>query len=142
MKTCSIFLVISLLVFRNAEAQDLEMKAVPPAVKSALQKKYPEAKAVKWEKEKGNYEANWGGKSGEDNSVQFTPAGQFIEIVNAIPVNELPEAVKSYVKEHFNNSKISEAGRITDAKGKLFFEAEIQGKDLIFSSNGDFLKND
>jgi hypothetical protein len=142
MKPGSIFLFIFLLVFRNTEAQDLETREVPSAVKSALQSKYPEAKVVKWEKEKGNFEANWGGKSGEDNSVQFTPAGQFIEIVKAIPVNELPKAVKSYVKEHFNNAKISEAGRVTDAKGKLFFEAEIHGKDLIFDSNGDFLKND
>ncbi len=142
MKPGSIFLFIFLLVFRNTEAQDLETREVPSAVKSALQSKYPEAKVVKWEKEKGNFEANWGGKSGEDNSVQFTPAGQFIEIVKAIPVNELPKAVKSYVKEHFNNAKISEAGRVTDAKGKLFFEAEIHGKDLIFDSNGHFLKND
>jgi Putative beta-lactamase-inhibitor-like, PepSY-like len=142
MKPGSIFLFIFLLVFRNTEAQDLETREVPSAVKSALQSKYPEAKVVKWEKEKGNFEANWGGKSGEDNSVQFTPGGQFIEIVKAIPVNELPKAVKSYVKEHFNNAKISEAGRVTDAKGKLFFEAEIHGKDLIFDSNGDFLKND
>jgi hypothetical protein len=142
MKPGSIFLFIFLLVFRNTEAQDLETREVPSAVKSALQSKYPEAKVVKWEKEKGNFEANWGGRSGEDNSVQFTPAGQFIEIVKAIPVNELPKAVKSYVKEHFNNAKISEAGRVTDAKGKIFFEAEIHGKDLIFDSNGDFLKND
>jgi hypothetical protein len=142
MKPGSIFLFIFLLVFRNTEAQELETREVPSDVKSALQSKYPEAKVVKWEKEKGNFEANWGGKSGEDNSVQFTPAGQFIEIVKAIPVNELPKAVKSYVKEHFNNAKISEAGRVTDAKGKLFFEAEIHGKDLIFDSNGDFLKND
>jgi hypothetical protein len=142
MKTGSIFFFIFLLVFRKTEAQDLETREVPSAVKSALQSKYPEAKVVKWEKEKGNFEANWGGKSGEDNSVQFTPAGQFIEIVKAIPVNELPKAVKSYVKDHFNNAKISEAGRVTDAKGKIFFEAEIHGKDLIFDSNGDFLKND
>ena len=64
---------------------------VPVPVKSALLKKYPDAKKVTWEKEKGNYEANWGGKSGEDNSVQFTPAGNFIEIVKAIPVSELPK---------------------------------------------------
>ncbi len=37
---------------------------VPSKVKSALMQKYPEAKNVGWEKENGNYEANWGGKSG------------------------------------------------------------------------------
>src|SRR5665213_1424733 len=42
--------------------------------------KGPQAKGVSWEKEKGNYEANWGGKSGEDHSAQFTPSGEFLEI--------------------------------------------------------------
>ena len=44
-----------------------------------LRQKYPEAKNVGWEKENGNYEANWGGKSGEDNSVQFTPSGSLLK---------------------------------------------------------------
>jgi hypothetical protein len=48
-------------------AQDLKSNNVPRAVKSALLKKYPEVVKASWEKEKGNYEANWGGKSGEDN---------------------------------------------------------------------------
>ena len=105
-----------------------------------MYKKYPEAKKVTWEKENGNYEANWGGKSGEDNSVQFTPAGNFIEIVKAIPVNELPATTIAYVKEHYKGSKITEAGKVTDAKGKISYEAEVKGKDIIFDENGKFVK--
>ena len=43
-------------------AQDLKEKDVPATVKAAFVKKYPESKTFKvsWEKEKGNYEANWG----------------------------------------------------------------------------------
>ena len=47
---------------------------VPASVKTALHQKYPVIHAkITREKEKGNYEANWGGKSGEDTSVMFTP---------------------------------------------------------------------
>ena len=113
---------------------------VPAKVKTALMQKYPEAKKVGWEKENGNYEANWGGKSGEDNSVQFTPSGSFIEIVKAIPVTELPAKVTAYVKQHYNGAKITEAGKVTDAKGKLSYEAEVHGKDVIFDENGNFVK--
>ncbi len=113
---------------------------VPTKVKTALMQKYPEAKNVGWEKENGNYEANWGGKSGEDNSVQFTPSGSFIEIVKAIPVNELPAKVPTYVKQHYSGAKITEAGKVTDAKGKLSYEAEVHGKDVIFDENGNFVK--
>ena len=70
-------------------AQDLKSKDVPSVAKTALAQKYPQATKVSWEKEKGNYEANWGGRSGEDHSVQFTPAGQFVEQVDAIAVKDL-----------------------------------------------------
>ena len=113
---------------------------VPAKVKSALIQKYPEAKNVGWEKEKGNYEANWGGKSGEDNSVQFTPSGTFIEIVKAIPVSQLPSNIASYVKQHYNNAKITEAGKVTNAKGQLSYEAEVHGKDVIFDEKGNYVK--
>ena len=113
---------------------------VPAVVKNALQKKYPEAKKITWEKEDGNYEANWGGKSGEDNSVQFTPSGTFIEIVKAIPVRSLPEPVIVYVNKHYKGTKITEAGKVTDAEGKISYEVELKGKDVIFDENGNFVK--
>ena len=124
----------------KGEKENKEKISVPAAVKSALSKKYPEATKVGWEKENGNYEANWGGKSGEDNSVQFTPKGDFIEIVNAIPVSQLPKSVLAYVKEHYKGAKITEAGKVTDAKGKISYEAEVNHKDIVFDEKGNFVK--
>ena len=131
----------SLFMF-GAFAQDLKTADVPANVKSALMQKYPEtAKAkVSWEKEKGNFEANWGGKSGEDNSAMFTPSGSFLEIVKAIPVSQLPASVLTYVKEHEHGAKIKEAAFVTDSKGTVTYEAEIKGKELIFDKDGKFLK--
>ncbi|HEY0580105.1 MAG TPA: PepSY-like domain-containing protein [Candidatus Nitrosocosmicus sp.] len=134
--------IIAIFIIDGCYAQDLKSTDVPAVVKSALMKKYPDAKSVSWEKEKGNYEANWGGKSGEDNSVMFTPAGNFIEIVKAIPVSKLPQSVATYVKSHYNNAVIKEAGLVTDAGGKVTYEAEIKGKDLIFDEKGNFIKVD
>ncbi|MDB5005788.1 MAG: hypothetical protein JWP45_181 [Mucilaginibacter sp.] len=125
-----------------AIAQKVKSAAVPAAVKTALTAKYPEATKVTWEKEKGNFEANWGGKSGEDMSVQYTPAGSFVEQVVAISPGELPAGVATYVKLHYKGVKITEAGKVTDAKGTTMYEAEVKGKDLIFDEKGDFLKND
>ncbi|MEO7119470.1 MAG: PepSY-like domain-containing protein [Ginsengibacter sp.] len=115
---------------------------VPAAVKDANMKKYPESKTfhITWEKENGNYEANWGGKDGEANSVQYTPTGNFIEIVKAIPVSELPQNVITYVNQHYKGTKITEAGKVTDAKGNTSYEAEIKGKDVIFDKEGNFVK--
>jgi hypothetical protein len=125
-------------------AQDLKGKDVPSAVKNAFMKKYPESSKFKvsWEKEKGNYEANWGGKSGEDNSAVFTPAAAFVELVQAIPISQLPASVAPYIKLHYKGMAIKEAGKVTDASGRHMFEAEIKGKDLIFDEKGVFIKED
>lgn len=136
--------VSALLLFSlNAaitHAQRISTKDVPSTVSASLKKKYPEASQVTWEKEKGNYEANWGGKSGEDHSVQFSPDGAFIEQVNAIPVSSLPPSVHNYVQQHYKGIKITEAGKVTDAHGKTLFEAEVQHKDLLFDEKGNFIK--
>jgi hypothetical protein len=138
----TLFAVIALAITGNVMAQDLKSNAVPQVVKTVLMAKYPQATKVSWEKEKGNYEANWGGKSGEDNSVVFTPEGAFVEIVKAIPISSLPAAVAPYVAAHYKGSKIKEAGKVTDAAGKTMYEAGIKGGDLIFDEKGSFIKKD
>jgi hypothetical protein len=115
---------------------------VPQVVKAAFAQKYPKVKGVNWEKEKGNYEANWGGKSGEDNSALFAPSGQFIEIAKAISVNQLPASALGYVKNHYKGSSINEASLVTDAKGKVSYEAEVNHKDVVFDEHGNFLKTE
>ena len=128
----------------GAYAQDMKTDNVPANVKAECIKRFPGSATAKvsWEKEKGNYEANWGGKSGEDNAAMFTPEGVFVELVKAIPVNKLPSAAIKYVKEHENAATIKEAGLVTDPKGVITYEAELKGKELIFDKNGTFLKTE
>ena len=135
-------LILSGAMTSIAVAQDLKSKDVPESVKTAFAKRYPDAKKISWEKEKGNYEANWGGKSGEDSSVAFTPSAIFVELVVAIPVNQLPSNVADFVSKNYKGTKITEAGKVTDAAGRKMYEAEIKGKDLIFDEKGIFLKED
>jgi hypothetical protein len=123
-------------------AKQLSENKVPALVKEAFVKRYPGAKKVSWEKEKGNFEANWGGKSGEDTSSLFTPAGVFVEVVVAIPVDQLPATVAPYIKNHYHGAGIKDAGMVTDAAGLHFFEAEIKGKGLVFDAAGKFVKED
>lgn len=139
-------IILSTLMFvaltSIAIAQDMKSSAVPDVAKSALLKKYPSASKVSWEKEKGNFEANWGGKSGEDMSVMFTPNGTFVEQVAAISPNELPAGAITYVKQHYKGVKVKEAGKVKDAKGVTMYEVEVYGKDLLFDEKGNFMKVD
>lgn len=130
-------LIIPLLI-SVAYGQDIKTRDVPQAVRNALIQKYPQAAKVGWEKEKGNFEANWGGRSGEDHSVLFTPDGIFVEEVNAMAVKDLPASVAGYVKAHYQTT-IREAGKRLDAKGEHTLEVEIKGKDLLFTPEGRFI---
>ncbi|MEO6820537.1 MAG: PepSY-like domain-containing protein [Ginsengibacter sp.] len=117
---------------------------VPAVVKSACMKKFPESKThhITWEKENGNFEANWGGKDGEANSVTYTPAGTFKEIVKEIPVSQLPKTAQTYIKEHYKNAKFGDIGKVLDAQDKTSYEVEINRKDVIFDENGNFVKEE
>lgn len=137
----SVLAIAGALLALSTSAQSIHAKDVPEVVKTTLQKKFPEATNIYWEKEKGNFEANWGGKSHEDHSVMFTPSGDFIEKVDAIPVPSLPSSVAAYVKEHYKTS-IREAGKRSDAAGKQVYEVEIKGKDLLFNLDGSFVQEE
>ena len=75
-------------------------------------------------------------------SVQFTPAGEFVEQTKAIAVSALPDAVKSYTKSKYPHATIKEAGHITMANGSTRYEAEVKGKDLLFDEQGNFIKTE
>jgi hypothetical protein len=126
----------------SAGAQKLKKADVPAAAQHALVRYYPTAAHVVWEKEKGNYEANWGGRSNEDSSVIFTPAGQLVEMAVAIQVRDLPSGVVAYVRKNYPGVRVTEAARVTDAAGKISYEAEAKGKDLIFDESGAFIKKE
>lgn len=135
------FIAAGLMISLAACAQKVKEADVPAVVKDAFKKSYANAKEVKWEKEGANYEAEF--EVGEtDQSVVYDTSGHLIETEVEIKVDELPAEVKEYVSKNYKDMKIKEATKITDAKGAVSYEAEIKGKDLIFDSNGKFIKEE
>ena len=130
-------LIISLGLGVNA--QKLDASKVPAAVKESFAKKYPKVATVKWELEKGNYEAGFK-QDGQSMSVVFTPNGTMTESEVDIKTSELPAAALSYVKTNYKGKSVKEAAKITKANGEINYEAEVDGKDVIFDANGKFLK--
>lgn len=134
-----VFLLTAVASVSFANAQKIQEKDVPASVKAGLQKQFPNAQNIKWEKEKGNYEAGFKVKQA-DYSVLVGTSGNIMETEVPIANDALPASVKEYVSKHYPNKKIKEAAKITDAKGVLTYEAEVNGKDLIFDDSGKFLK--
>ena len=113
-------------------------KETPSAVTAAFAKYFPGITAKRWDKEDGNYEANFK-KDGKTMSATFNAKGGWLETETDIAVAELPTAVSAYVKQHYNSAEIKEAAFIKTPKGEMY-EAEVKGKDLLFDKSGKFIK--
>ena len=120
-------------------AQKMQEKNIPVNVKSSFQKKYPTAKEVKWDKEGEKYEASFE-LNKTDHSVLMDAQGNINETEVEIELNQLPKGILEYVKTHYAGKKAKEGAKITDAKGIVTYEVETKGMDLIFDSNGKFIK--
>lgn len=122
----------------GAQAQKIASASVPAAVKAAFAKQFPTATA-KWEKEDGKYEAGF--KSGrEERSALFTTDGTMTESEVGMKSADLPTKVLAYVKQHYNGKHIKAGAKITKADGTVIYEAEVNGVDVLFDVDGNFLK--
>ena len=115
-------------------------KDIPAAVQESFKKNFPDVTVKKWEKEDGNFEANFS-KDGKTMSATFDAKGAWMETETDIAIKDLPASVSSYVKEHYSGATIKEAAMLKTPKGDMY-EAEVKGKDLLFDMNGKFLKEE
>jgi hypothetical protein len=137
-KTTAAILIASLMGVA-AIAQNLKSTQVPLAVRSAFEKAYPAVKTVKWEKENGDFEAGF--KQGPtEMSAVFKANGTLKESEATINKATLPATIIVYIKQHYKGIAIKEAAKITKANGEINYEAEVKGNDLLFDSNGKFIK--
>jgi len=143
----NVMITAAALVFaiNTASAQKVKESEVPKAIVAAFQENFKGAKVEKWEKEKdGGYEAEFDWNKVE-TSATFSADGKLNETEQEIKVSALPKTVTDYIAKNYAGHKISEAAKITGADGKMMYEAEVkkdkQEMDLLFDSNGNFLKS-
>jgi hypothetical protein len=122
-------------------AQNLKESEVPQPVKESFKNTFKEAKDVKWEKEKnGDFEVEFEINKTEQ-SATFDATGRLLETELEIATSELPAEAKNYIIKTYPGSKIKKAEKITDAQGVITYEAEVSDLDVLFDSNGKFLKS-
>ena len=130
--------IATVMVALSACGQKLKESQVPAAAKAAFQKQYPNAKAT-WEKEDGNYEANFK-QDGKTMSSVIDKTGTILETETDIAIGELPASAQAYIKSHYPEVKIKEASKIVKTNGEVNYEALVNGKDVMFDTNGKFIK--
>lgn len=138
-KITLLFSAVLCVVF--VQAQKIDEAAVPANVKTAFQKMYPGIKKIHWEKENGNYEANFK-ESATEEAATFNPDGKFIESEKTISITSLPKAATDYLAKNLPGKKIKESTQIKNAAGIITYEAEVNGIDYTFDAKGNYLKQE
>ena len=65
--------------------------------------------------------------------------GTIVETETDIPVSALPSNARSYVKDHYNEATKNKRQKLK-SHGDLNFEALVNGKDIMFDANGQFIQ--
>ena len=142
MKTLLTSLFIVLLMKVGA-AQKIPEAQVPPVVLKAFQSKFPGIKEAKWEVKDEVYKVQCEFQSRE-HDLWLDKNGIIKKHKQDFPKKELPQAIVSYVNQHFKEYKIDDADKIT-AEGKVFYEVDIEKKPedrrLLFSEEGALIEN-
>jgi len=138
MKKLFVAILATGIIALSASGQKLKESQVPAAAKTAFQKKYPNTNAT-WEKEGKNYEVNFK-QDGKTMSSVIDKNGTIIETETDMAVKDLPQSAQNYLKGHYKDAKIREAAKIVKANGEVNYEALVNGKDVMFDANGNFIK--
>ncbi|MDA7597943.1 PepSY-like domain-containing protein [Verrucomicrobiales bacterium] len=116
-------------------------ESAPKVVTDAFEKKYPGAKAKKWEIDKnGNWEAKFT-TNGEKYRADFSTSGMWIETESSLKFEDLPEAVKNAVKREFPNEEVNEVESVDKAGRGHFYDVEFKqkgpNKDVEYRKSGE-----
>ena len=129
---CSVFISLAVAGQKND---------APVEAKNSFAKSYPNASNVKWGKENGDFEVDFQWK-GKKMSAVYDAKGILKESEVSIPVSELPAAAMDYLAKNYKGIVVKGAARITKADGTVTLEAELKGKDILFDTNGKFIKEE
>ncbi|MFD2719974.1 PepSY-like domain-containing protein [Hymenobacter monticola] len=120
--------------------------SIPAAVMTAFQTAYPNARAVKWTREHGQFEAEFNDGATEKKTwLMFTNAGAVTETEVEIDPAELPAPISARLSTYYKGYDVTEAAIIKPDSGGTIYEAEItQGtnqRDVYLLADGTEVKN-
>lgn len=121
-----------------AQAQDVDTKDVPAAVKTALSQKYANATDLEWEKHGNNYEADFD-IDRIDHAAMIDPSGKVLMTRRDIMKNDLPQAITSAIAQQYKSMRLDDM-ELVEKDGKKYYQVELdqqgQDKKVVFSADG------
>ena len=132
----SILLITGLSVFAQ---QNSSVQQIPANVKNKFMSTYPNASNVTWE-QSGGYFIPVFTNNNAVTKLLLDLKGTLIHTSVQIPATALPAAVSSYISANYVGQNINEADKLTMFNGATRYEVVVGGADMLFDSNGAFIK--
>lgn len=139
MKKIILFIVLAGF-FMNVQGQKMNSNDVPVAVKNSFKKNYPSINDADWSKDGMNFSAGFE-ENKLERTVTYAGTGVLVGINEEIVVSAIPNLATAYVQKNYNGNEIDSASKITVADGTVTYSTEVDGKDLVFDSKGNFVKS-
>jgi len=122
----------------SCAGQDIPQKDVPSVVLNAASDAYPTATGMEWEKERGNYEAEFRVGAAEYKAL-ITPSGTVLQAKHDITVAALPQAVQDAIARHHQNFHIEDAELLEKGEAQ-YYQVELESgnreRKLVADLNG------
>jgi hypothetical protein len=125
--------------------RSIPLSDIPPEIKAAADKAVPGAKwhSAEQETDKGQTIYELKGKDAEKDrevEVEVTPDGKLLQTEVEVPLNEIPDAVRSTLKNRWPDFKPKEVKAVTrqdGTQGYEFEESKAGGKEFEVFISGD-----
>lgn len=131
-----ILLIAGITVFAQ---QNSSVQQIPANVKNKLMSIYPNASNVTWE-QSGGYFIPVFTNNNAVTKLLIDLKGTLVHTSVQIPATALPAAVASYISTNYVGQNINEADKLTMFNGSTRYEVIVGAVDMLFDSNGSFIK--
>lgn len=134
----TIFSTLLAAVLFTACNRELRESNVPSVVKNTLAASFSYTGPVDWEKQQGNYEAEFG-KDSLDYKALISPAGALLRYKQPITPNELPQPVQQTLQAQYRDYGVEDLERVvrgSEAYYQLELEKGLKELQLVVTADG------
>jgi len=132
----------------HAQEQSIKRKDVPKTILAAFEKTYPKAKIKGYAKEVEEGKTVYEVESVEGTvhrDITYVADGSIVSIEESLPVNKLPDVIRSAAEKQYPKSKISSCEKVT--KGTIMqYELVVttgkQKHELVLNPDGTVAKTE
>jgi len=126
-------------IIATSYAQSPESTDVPAVVVKSFTRSNPKADSVEWSKVGDYYKATYPVNK-MNKSITYNASGKLKQTEMQVKISHLPTPVLKYINENYPGDIVKKSSKITTVAGKSTYAVKIKESELLFDSNGKYLK--